>query len=164
MKAVSLNEIKKELTFLEPQAVQELCLRLARFKQENKELLTYLLFEAHDENTFVENTKLEIAQNFEVIPSKSNLYLAKKSIRKILRLVNKVVRYSGIKKSEVELRIWFLAQLNESAIKFHSSPVLVNLYNQQVKKINAAMVKLPEELQFDYQQEMKTAAIFYIEK
>ena len=164
MKAVSLNEIKKELTFLEPQAVQELCLRLARFKQENKELLTYLLFEAHDENTFVENIKLEIANDFEIIPSKSNLYHAKKSIRKILRLVNKVVRYSGIKKSEVELRICFLVQLNDSGINFHSSPVIVNLYNQQIKKINTALAKLPEELQYDYQEEMKAASIFYIDK
>lgn len=162
MKAVSLHEIKKELSYLEPQAVQELCLRLARFKQENKELLTYLLFESHDESAFVEHIKNDIIYDFENIPTKSNLYLAKKSLRKILRLVNKVVRYSGIKKTEIELRICFLSQLNESGIKFHSSPVLVNLYNQQVKKIEAALTKLPEDLQYDYQQEMKSNAIVFV--
>jgi hypothetical protein len=156
MKAVSLHEIKKELTFLDPQAIQELCLRLARFKQENKELLTYLLFEASNENAFIESVKNDIGFEFENIPTKNNLYLAKKSIRKILRLVNKVVRYSGIKKSEIELRICFLLQLNESGIKFRSSPVLVNLYNQQIKKINAALSKLPEDLQYDYHEEIKS--------
>jgi hypothetical protein len=156
MKAVSLHEIKKELSFFEPQVVQELCLRLARFKQENKELLTYLLFEAQDETAFVASIKNDITSDFENIPTKNNLYLAKKSIRKILRLVNKVVRYSGIKKTEVELRICFLLQLNESGIKFRSSPVLVNLYNQQIKKINAALSKLPEDLQYDYDEEIKS--------
>jgi hypothetical protein len=159
MKAVSLHEIKKELSFLDTQAIQELCLRLARFKQENKELLTYLLFEAHDENAFVQSIKNDIASDFENIPTKSNLYLAKKSIRKILRTVNKVIRYSGSKKSEVELRICFLNQLNESGIKFHSSPVLVNLYNQQLKKINSVLAKLPEDLQYDYHNDLNSISI-----
>jgi hypothetical protein len=159
MKAISLHEIKKELTFLDPQAIQELCLRLARFKQENKELLTYLLFEADNENAFVESVKNDITVEFENIPTKTNLYLAKKSIRKILRMVNKVVRYSGIKKSEVELRLYFLSQLNGSEIKFRSSPVLVNLYNQQIKKINSALSKLPEDLQYDYHREIKAISV-----
>ena len=48
MKAASISEIKTELKGLPPAQLTELCLRLARFKKENKELLTYLLFEAND--------------------------------------------------------------------------------------------------------------------
>ena len=49
MKAASLQEIKEELNQLDPIKVRDLCLRLGRFKKENKELLTYLLFESFNE-------------------------------------------------------------------------------------------------------------------
>ena len=48
MKAVSAVIIKKELHHLSSDKLMELCLRLSRFKKENKELLTYLLFESHN--------------------------------------------------------------------------------------------------------------------
>ena len=57
MKAVSISEIKKELTNLDGKTLQEICLRLAKYKLENKELLTYLLFEAHDESSYISLVK-----------------------------------------------------------------------------------------------------------
>ena len=65
MKAATLNEIKQELTNLPSTRVLELCLRLGRFKKENKELLTYLLFEAHNIPEFIENIKIETALDLE---------------------------------------------------------------------------------------------------
>ncbi len=64
MKASSLNEIKNELSELKPSEVMELTLRLARYKKESKELLTYLLFEAHDEEAFIRNIKNDMDQQF----------------------------------------------------------------------------------------------------
>ena len=55
MKAATIHEIKQELVTLKPAALSELCLRLAKFKKENKELLTYLLFEAHNETEYVKS-------------------------------------------------------------------------------------------------------------
>lgn len=156
MKAASLNEIKKELSFLEPLALQALCLRLGRFKKENKELLTYLLFESHNESAYIESVKNEIDEQFGSVPSKSNLYLVKKSLRKILRFANKQIKYSGDKKTEVELRLYFISKLRASNIKIHESAVLVNLYKQQIKKITEALAKLPEDLQYDYRQEIES--------
>ena len=46
MKAATVAQLKKELQFKSQEEIMELCLRLARFKKENKELLTYLLFES----------------------------------------------------------------------------------------------------------------------
>ena len=57
MESVALNTIKKELNFLPPEQLAELCLRLSRYKRENKELLSYLLFEAHDEAVFIAKVK-----------------------------------------------------------------------------------------------------------
>ena len=47
--AYGLQDIKKEIQHLRPEQLAELCLRLARYKKENKELLAYILFEADNE-------------------------------------------------------------------------------------------------------------------
>ena len=77
MKAATVNEIKQQLKETKPTELIELCLRLARFKKENKELLTYLLFEADDLQTYIANVKKEIDEGFTEI-NISNLYFAKK--------------------------------------------------------------------------------------
>jgi len=154
MKAASLNDLKKELLHLDPKAVQELCMRLAKYKKENKELLTYLLFDANDETAYIENVKEEIEEQFSELPE-SNLYLIKKSIRKILRIANKQIKYSGSKKTEVELRIFFCIQIKKRRIKMDQGTVLYNLYQQQRKKIDQALATLPEDLQYDYQHDLE---------
>ncbi len=65
MKAVTVKELREELTNCTPKELRELCLRLARFKKENKELLTYLLFESSDEVLFIEGVKKEVDEQFE---------------------------------------------------------------------------------------------------
>jgi membrane-anchored protein YejM (alkaline phosphatase superfamily) len=152
MKAASLNDIKKELNSLDQDVIQSLCMRLAKYKKENKELLTYLLFEAHDEASFVSSVKEEIHELFQDLPS--NTYYLKKTLRKILRHVNKQIKYSGIKETELELRVSFCLHVKEAKIPLQSSAVLFNLYQQQVKKITATLDKLPEDLQADYQREI----------
>ncbi|HOX82311.1 MAG TPA: hypothetical protein PLJ60_12025 [Chryseolinea sp.] len=154
MKAASVNEIKKALQALDEKEVQGFCLRLARFKKENKELLTYLLFEAQDENAYVESVKEEINELFDTVP-KSNVYLIKKVLRKILRILNKRIRYSGVDETEVTLLIYFCMKFKKSGIHLHTSTVIFNLYQQQIKKINAALSKLDEDLQFDYARDFE---------
>ncbi len=154
MNTASLQEIKKELHTLDPETVEALCNRLAKYKKENKELLTYLLFEAHDEHAYVENIKEELRELFKTIPA-SNLYLTKKTLRKILRFTNKQIKYSGIKQTELELRVFFCSKVREARIPLHKGTVLFNLYQMQLKKIEAVLSKLPEDLQTDYENEMK---------
>ena len=149
MKAASVQEIKQELQALPPTRLTELCLRLARFKKDNKELLTYLLFEASDEASYVETVKKEIDGEFEGLP-KPNLYLTKKSLRKVLRSTAKQIRYTGSPQTEVELLTYFLRKIRKSGIRYKDSPVLVNLYKQQLKKIRTVIDSLHEDLQHDY--------------
>jgi hypothetical protein len=40
METASISEIKKELKTLTPQQLQDICIRLAKYKKENKELLS----------------------------------------------------------------------------------------------------------------------------
>ncbi len=154
MKSATVHEIKQELLTIKPTQLIELCLRLGRFKKENKELLTYLLFEAHDEQSYVNSIKKEIDEQFAAI-NLSQLYFAKKSLRKIVRIINKYCRYSGSKQTEVELRIYFCGQLKESGIPIERNPVISNLYHSQLKKTITVLNTLHEDLQYDYKRELE---------
>lgn len=154
MKSATIHEIKQELSTVKPAKLVELCLRLARFKKENKELLTYLLFEAHDEQSYISSIKKEIDEQFGAI-NLSHLYFAKKSLRKIIRIINKFCRYSGSRQTEVELRIYFCNQLKESGIPVERNGVINNLFLSQIKKINMLLKTLHEDLQFDYLRDME---------
>jgi len=153
MKAATLNEIKQELTNLPSTRVLELCLRLGRFKKENKELLTYLLFEAHNIPEFIENSIIEIETQFETINT-SSVYFVKKSLRKILRLINKYSRYSGSANVEIELLVYFCTKINELKSSFKTNPVIFNIYQYQLKKINKVLATMHEDLQYDYQKQL----------
>ena len=154
MKASTLSELKKELMAMSPARLSELVLRMAKYKKENKELLTYLLFEAEDEEAFIKNIQAEIDQLFAEM-NKSNTYLAKKSLRKILRFTHKHIKYSGNKETEASLLIYFCGKMKTSGIAIRKNTVLTNLYEQQLKKIYKAVETLHEDLQFDYLQELK---------
>jgi hypothetical protein len=112
-----------------------------------------LLFEAHDEAGYVNSVKAEMYELFHTHPS-GNVYYIKKGLRKILRIVNKQIKYSGIKQTELELRLYFCGKIKEAGVPLRSSTVLYNLNEQQLKKINLLLTQLPEDLQFDYQHEI----------
>jgi hypothetical protein len=152
MKAVSLSELKKELGRLGKSELTELCIRLAKHKKENKELLTYLLFESADEFTFISTLKDEMDQLFSEI-NKSNLYFAKKSLRKILRIIHKHIKFSGSLQTEAELLIYFCNKMKKSGISFQKHKVLLNLYQRTLDKIEKAIASLHEDLQYDLQSE-----------
>ena len=154
MKSASIHVLQKELHELEPKQVLELCMRLAKYKKENKELLSYLIFEAHNEKAYINGIKEEMDILFSEI-NKSTNYLAKKSLRKILRLTNKFIKYSGSKQTEIELKIYFCTKLKTSRIPINTSVVLSNLYNREIEKIKNAIAKLHEDLQYDYKQELE---------
>lgn len=157
MKAATVHEIKQELRGRKTSELVEIALRLARFRKENKELLTYLLFEAHDESSYISSIKEEIDELFGTI-NLSHLYFAKKTLRKIVRVINKYCRYSGDKQTEVELRFYFCSRLKDSGIPFKRNPVISNLYASQLKKINVVLSTLHEDLQHDYSKDLELLA------
>ncbi len=153
MKASSISTLKKELNTLPVSDVVDICMKLVKYKKENKELLSYLLFDANNELEYIRSIKDEINSQFAEI-NQSHLYFAKKSIRKILKITNKYIRYSGNKQTEVELLIHFCSQLKNSKIPIKSSNSLNNLYLNQVRKIHVSINALHEDLQHDYLEEL----------
>ena len=154
MNAASLKEIKQELGNLDNLALQQLCLRLARYKKENKELLTYLLFEAHDDRSYITGIKSYVDDLFLTIP-KGNLYFVKKAIRRIVRNMNRLIRYSGVPVTELEVRMHFCEKMRIAGTPLERGTVLHNLYQQQLKKIVHVWSKFPDDLQFDYERELR---------
>lgn len=154
MKAASLKEIKTELSHRSTQELLELCLRLSKFKKENKELLTYLLFESANEEAFIRSIKTKIDEDFESINTKT-FYFIKKSVRKILREIKKFIRYSQNKETEVELLLYFCCKLKDFKPSIKRNTTLINLYNRQIEYIQKKISTLHEDLQYDYEMEIE---------
>ncbi|HEY8781382.1 MAG TPA: hypothetical protein VIM16_07210 [Mucilaginibacter sp.] len=146
-----LQDIKKELQHMSSLQIADLCIRLARYKKENKELLAYLLFEADNEQAFIEKIKAEAGFMFSQLPSQN--YMAAKYIRKILRLIGKYVKFIGSKEAEIELLLNFCYNYVQYTDRRISYKPLRLILIRQVQKIKILITKLHEDLQFDYIQD-----------
>ena len=124
MKSASLKELKTELQDRSQSELLALCLRLGRFKKENKELLTYLLFEANDENRYIESVKEYMDVEFKNINTKSYFFM-RKSMRKILTNTKKFIRYSKQKETEVELLLYYCKKLKAFKPSINNSTCLL---------------------------------------
>ena len=153
MKAAPISEIKKELLNQSSSELMDLCLSLGRFKKENKELLTYLLFESHDEDAYIQSIKDQMDVQFSEINTNSFFYI-RKSARKILSLTKKFIRYSKKKETETELLLYFCKKLRDFKPSIERSQRLQNVFDSQVRLIKKAIEKLHEDLQYDYQLEL----------
>ena len=149
MKTATVNELKKEIQHLSQTELIEAVLVLSKFKKENKELLTYLLFEASDEAGFIEGVKKEISNEFSTINCNSYFYM-KKSVRKILRITKKYIRYSKNKETEIELLLYFCKELKNLKPSIYKNISLNNIYDRQITFIKKNLTKLHEDLQYDY--------------
>ncbi|GAB3342982.1 hypothetical protein GCM10027429_33210 [Marivirga atlantica] len=112
-KTPTIAVIKKQLSVAEPPELIELCLTLAKFKKENKELLSYLLFDKADLNQYTDDIKAQNAIAFSEI-NYSNYYFMKKGIRKILKNVNKYIKFTKNKEVEIELLMDFCLHLKKN--------------------------------------------------
>ena len=149
MKAVPVVTIKKELQHLSSDELTELCLRLSKFKKENKELLTYLLFESQNEDAYIQSIKMFVDEQFITINRDSYFYI-KKSVRKILRLIKKFARYSLKKETEVELLLYFCQKLKEFSPSIKNNVTLTNIFERQLLLAKKIISTLHEDLQYDY--------------
>jgi hypothetical protein len=154
MKPAGIKEIKASLEGLDQEELVEHCIRLARFKQENKELLTYLLFESTDEDAYISHVCEHISEMFRDV-NKSNVYYAKKTIRKILREANKCIRYSGLEVTEAEILLLVAAEIRKLDLPMEKSQVLQNLYAGVLKKAKKCIMSMHEDLQYEFMSRLE---------
>lgn len=158
MKSHTIHEIQKELSILEKKDVLELCMRLAKHKKENKELLSYLLFEVNDEKEYLEKIKKSLDELFYEINRKS-AYTTKKGLQKVVRNLNKFIKNSSKKETELDLRIYFCKKIRAARIDLDSSKIISNLYYREIDKIKKVFSKLHEDLQYDYKEDLEKLSI-----
>ena len=158
METILLADIKIALNAMSSKEVRELCLRLARYKKENKELVSYLLFFAGNEGEYIRNVQEDIDRMLEGL-NRSNNYYSLKGIRKLLRMINKYIKFSGNRQTEAELLIYFCQSLKKSGLMDRPVTSLGNLYEKQIQKIEKAITFLHDDLQFDYHVELQKLTI-----
>lgn len=149
MKSYSISDIKKALNDLDSSDLITVCLRVAKYKKDNKELLSYLMFDSKDEAQFIEDIKAEIELQFALLKDDNN-YRLLKQLRKISRIISKPIKYSGIPTTQAEVLIYFTHKLKEiSSNKMHLL-AYQSFYWQQIKKIEAILSKMHEDYRYDY--------------
>ncbi|MEJ7779476.1 MAG: hypothetical protein WKF68_07780 [Daejeonella sp.] len=153
MKPEKLSNIKKELSGRTVQELVEICLRLAKYKKDNKELLNYLLFDGTDPLGYSEQVKLFLEEEFKTLTK--HYYHSTKALRKIIRLLNRYAKYTASKQVEVELLLWFCTNFLLYADLRSSHKPLQGLLSRQLERISKLLPKLHEDLQFDYQSEFE---------
>jgi hypothetical protein len=149
MEKPKLVHLKKELATCSKDQLQEICLRLAKHKVENKELLHYLLFDAVNETEFVAEVQLHITAQFSAI-NNTNYYWMRKSIRKILKETKKYIRFSKRKSTEIELLLHFLAEMLKLKPNVLKDKRLCNLYERNLLMLDKKINSVHEDLQYDY--------------
>ena len=77
MDTASIKQLKDTLSTLGREELTGLLLRMVKFKKENKELLTFLLFEAGDLDAYVYEISQEIKDEFENYRLKTAYYKRK---------------------------------------------------------------------------------------
>lgn len=154
MKSASLAQIRKELKTLSREEIVELCEKLIKYKRDNKELLNYLIFESIDEDAYAEAIKQDVSEAFANTNTRG-FYLAKKSIRRALRIADKYIKYSEVPETELDVRLHFCEEMRNLEIDFRRSKVMSNLYERQVVKIQDAYSVLHEDLQFEFKDRIE---------
>jgi hypothetical protein len=84
-----------------------------------------------------------------------NNYQLAKSLRKILRLLNKYIKFTGSTQAEIEILINFCrnyVQYVDRRASTSYKPLRLILI-RQLDKIKKSITKLHEDLQFDYSQD-----------
>jgi hypothetical protein len=153
MKAASVKEIKSALEDQTKEELMALCLKLSRFKKENKELLTYLLFEIQDENSYILSIKTQLDELFSEVDTK-RMYIAKKNLRKIIRVANRYIKYSSNETTGIVVWLHVCSQMKALGIPMQNSTAIQNIYLGLIKKIKGLIVTLHDDLQYDFNREL----------
>jgi len=149
MQIATISEIKNALKSLDAKAISELCLELARYSKENKELLTFLIFEKEDEPLYIKESIAEMDAQFVNINTKTGFF-AKKQVRSLLKLAQRRIKISRSKKVEVELIIHFCLLLQKLPDNVYYYPVIFNIFKRQFEKVKKTIGTLHADLQYDY--------------
>ena len=153
MHLFSLQEQKKELQQLSKTELEAICLRFARFKKENKELLEFVLFHQGDPQAYADALKKDLEEVFKSLTGAN--YADAKKLRKITKALNKHSKYMQNPALEADLWIWFCYAYCDSMAAKSTAQVIRNFFVKAVLKVEKIQSKVHEDLAFDIAQELE---------
>lgn len=159
MKVASIAELKKEIKHLTAEELSELLLQVVKYKKENKELLSYLLFDSEYEPAYIEKVKEEMEKEFQEM-NRSNVRFVKKALQRILKFTRKQIKFSNEKTTEIELLYYYCELVMRLPKRYFDQAYFENLIVRQSVAITKAIDKLVPDLQADYREEQATLAAF----
>ena len=151
MNIPSLAAIKKELSYLDEKELISLILTLSKFTRDNKAFLYFKLNERDQPSLFVDTVKEELDKLFQTANTTS-FYLTKKSSQTIRRKLNKALKFSANKTDQIELILFFCEKLKTYGYLKFNHPVISNLFQKQIQKAEKLILKLEDDLRYDYTQ------------
>ena len=154
MKIASLAEIKKELQLLSQKELIAVIADLAKFSTDNKLLLYFQLYGRDHPELFKDMVQEELVNEFQMANTR-NYHYAKKSLQSIRRKLNKFLKFTKDKPIQIELIAFFCEMSYEYGYLAFRHPVIENLYQLQLGKIEKLLSQLHEDLQYDYQLKVK---------
>src|SRR5690554_5013499 len=149
MKIATLAEIKKELQHLSSKELIDLISDLSKFSTDNKLFLYFKLYGREQPGLFAEMVQEELIEDFRN-GNQRNAHYAKKSAQAIRRKLNKYLKFTKDKPTQVELISFFCEMLYEYGYLMYRHPVIENLYLLQVGKVERLLGQMHEDLQYDY--------------
>ncbi len=148
----SVKEIKREMGHLNAAELSEVCIRLAKYKKENKELLHYLLFHADDPGAYAASIREELEDQFQQLGRQG--YQSAKSFRKILTLIGRYSRFTGSKQVEAEFLVWFCKRFLEYADTRSTYKPLTGIFGKQLNRLKGIADALDPDLGHDLGMEI----------
>jgi hypothetical protein len=146
-----IHLLKRELNEKNQKELIEICIGLAKLKIENKEMLTYLLFDSENPLSYAEKLKVEISNHFSEL--NFHYYYSTKSLRKTIRLILKYSRFTKFKQGEIELLLHFSKKFNDNIPQNTSHLPLLGLQFRCLKKAHALIQKTHPDFYADYSLE-----------
>ncbi len=150
----SIKTIRDELSILSNKELIIMISALIKFKKENKELVTYLLFDSKDEGEYIRritdetNTAMESVNRF-------NAKQQIKHIRKVLRNIKKAIKISGNHETAIRLLLHFCSIMKEKNLPIYRFKGINLIWERCIGQIESELLKIHEDLRFDYGVELK---------
>lgn len=146
----SLKNIKDELKQFSQEELLEFTARIIRSKKENKELAAYILFEQDREDEYAQKLIDHLNAELEDI-NYSRPFIAKKSIRRVNRLSNRYLKYSGNTETALKVTIFLAEKVTAKSRQHRLMRHTEKIIEQYLTKYNKLLSGMHEDLQYDYQ-------------
>lgn len=148
-----LSDLKKELSLRDKAELVQLCVRFARLKQENKELLAYLLFDADDPVFYAQKLKPEIEAIWE--QPFYNPWAMNKSLRKALRIIARYRRFTASARGENDLLLHLFLGMHAHWRPEFRQKIFGKMLYRQISKIKKNIAKMESDYQSDYEEPLR---------